>query len=172
MENGTYEQIVTHLERDLELNGLEAPNEVQINNVNQQITNTDANRPKPTCHHCKKPGHYKNHCRLLKNSENKLKIVKIIPETKTVTPGLLTRTATSTIILITTTTATEPKERRKLFTHPVRHVEKQTTPHRNATLEPMQPIDRLPGREDRKDKNQVPERANQNDAKEAPQAAD
>ena len=31
-------------------------------------------------------------------------------------------------------------------------MEKETTPQRNVTLEPMQPIDRLPGIEDRKDK--------------------
>ena len=60
LENGTYEQIVTHLERELELNGLEAPDELPINNVSQQPTNTNADRPKPTCHHCKKPGHYRN----------------------------------------------------------------------------------------------------------------
>ena len=66
LENGTYEQIVTHLERELELNGLEAHDELPINNVSQQPTNTNADRPKPTCHHCKKPGHYRNQCRLLK----------------------------------------------------------------------------------------------------------
>ena len=33
LENGTYQQIVTHLERELELNGLEAPDELQINTV-------------------------------------------------------------------------------------------------------------------------------------------
>ena len=66
LENGTYEQIVTHLERELELNGLDAPDEQPINNVSQQPTNTNADRPKPTCHHCKKPGHYRNQCRLLK----------------------------------------------------------------------------------------------------------
>ena len=60
------EQIVTHLERELELNGLEAPDELPINNVSQQPTNTSADRPKPTCHHCKNPGHYRNQCRLLK----------------------------------------------------------------------------------------------------------
>ena len=42
LENGTYEQIVTHLERELELNGLEAPDELPINNVSQQPTNTNA----------------------------------------------------------------------------------------------------------------------------------
>ena len=55
LENGTYEQIVTHLELELELNGLEAPDELPINNMSQQPTNTNADRPKPTCHHCKKP---------------------------------------------------------------------------------------------------------------------
>ena len=66
LENGTYKQIVTHLERELELNGLEAPDELPINNVSQQPTNTNADRPKLTCHHCKKPGRYRNQCRLLR----------------------------------------------------------------------------------------------------------
>ena len=66
MEKGTYEQIVTHLERELELNGLDAPDELHINAVSQQPINTKADRPKLTCHHCKKPGHYRNQCRLLK----------------------------------------------------------------------------------------------------------
>ena len=64
-ENGTYEQIVTHLERKLELNGLEAPDELQINTVTHNTVNANANRTKPTCHYCKKPGHYKDQCRLL-----------------------------------------------------------------------------------------------------------
>ena len=66
LENGTYEQIVTHLERELELNGLEAPDEQQINIVSQHATHINADRPKRTCHYCKKPGHYRNQCRLLK----------------------------------------------------------------------------------------------------------
>ena len=139
LENGTYEQIVRHLERELELNGLEATDELQINTVSQQPKNTNADGPKPTSHHCKKPGHYRNQCRLLKNNENNLKIFKIILETKRETPITLTRTPTL-IITTTTKTVTEPSESRKLFTHPVRHVEKQTTPQRNSTLEPMQPI--------------------------------
>ena len=65
LENGTYEQIVTHLERELELNGLKTPDELPINNVNQQPTNTNSDRPKPTCHHCKKPGHYRKPTRSL-----------------------------------------------------------------------------------------------------------
>ena len=33
LEKGTYEQIATHLERELELNGLEGPDELHINTV-------------------------------------------------------------------------------------------------------------------------------------------
>ena len=58
-------------------------------------------------------------------------------------------------MLTTTTTKktlTERTESQKLFTHPVKHVERQTTSQKIATMEPMQPIDRLPGKEDRKDR--------------------
>ena len=44
MENGIYEQIVTHLERDLELTGLEAPDELQINTVSHNTAKTNADR--------------------------------------------------------------------------------------------------------------------------------
>ena len=56
LENGTYEQIMFHLERELELNGLEAPDEMQINTVTQQASPQKLEKAKPTCHHCKKPG--------------------------------------------------------------------------------------------------------------------
>ena len=68
LENGTNKQNVTHLERELELNGLEAPDELQINTVSHNSANADADRTKPTCHYCKKPGHYRNQCRLLKKT--------------------------------------------------------------------------------------------------------
>ena len=82
LENGTYEQIVTHLERELELNGLEAPDELPINNVSQQPTNTNADRPKPTCHHFKKPGHYRNQCRLLKKQRETTENIQNNPGNK------------------------------------------------------------------------------------------
>ena len=154
LEIGTYEQIVTHLEKELELNGLEAADELQINIVSHSNVNANADRTKPTCHYCKEQGHYRNQCRLLKKQrEQTMKIIKKILDTKTVMPIPLTRRATSTILTTTTTgTVTEPKESQKLFTHPVRHVVRETIPQRDAIMEPMQPIDRLPGREDRKDK--------------------
>ena len=69
LEKGRYEQIVTHLENDLELNCLEAPDELHTNTVSHNTKNGKADRPKPTCHHCKKPGHYKNQCRLMKKQQ-------------------------------------------------------------------------------------------------------
>ena len=76
LENGTYEQIVTHLERELELNGLEALDELQINTVSHDNANTNADRPKPTCHHCTKPGHYRNRCRLFKKQREQTKSIQ------------------------------------------------------------------------------------------------
>ena len=48
LENGTYEQIVTHLERELELNSLEYPDETQMNTVThkQQIEGNPDNAGK------------------------------------------------------------------------------------------------------------------------------
>ena len=89
------------------------------------------------------------------DSENKLKILKLFLETKTVAPITLTQTAMPTIKIITTTTTKtvkKPRESQKLFIHPVRHVEKLTTPQKNATLEQMQPIDSLPSTENHKDR--------------------
>ena len=59
-ENGTYEQIDTNLEGELEVNGLRAPDDLQVNAVSQHTTMTNADRPKPTCHHCGKPRSYRN----------------------------------------------------------------------------------------------------------------
>ena len=86
LENGTYEQIVTHLEKELELIGLETPDELQINTVSHNNANANADRPKPTCHHCKSQDITEISVVCGKNSENKLKVLKILRETKTVTP--------------------------------------------------------------------------------------
>ena len=59
------QQIVTNLEKELELNCLETPDELQVNTVSQHATNTNDEEHKPTCHHCEKPGQYRNKCDLL-----------------------------------------------------------------------------------------------------------
>ena len=60
------------------------------------------------------------------------------------------KTITSKTIAIKT--VIKPKEGTKMFTRPVRHLEKQTTSQGNTTLVSMQPIDCLPGTEDRQDR--------------------
>ena len=66
LENVTYDQIVAHLERELELSGLENDGELTIRtttavppNDNQQNTE----QTKVVCHYCKKPGHVIRDCR-------------------------------------------------------------------------------------------------------------
>ena len=69
LDNGTNEQIVTHLRKEFELNGLESSNELQINVVSHHSTNTNADRLKRTCHHCEKPEQNRNQCPLLNKKE-------------------------------------------------------------------------------------------------------
>ena len=82
LENGTYEQIVTHLERELDFNRLEAPEEQQINTVIHNTANTNADRPKSTCHHCKEPRHYRNQCHLLKRQKEQSEATQNVPGNK------------------------------------------------------------------------------------------
>ena len=85
--NGTYEQIVTHLERDLELNSLEYPDQTQMNtvthkqqsegnpddagNINSDINDSNSNNHKidrkyrtlyPPCETCGKTNHSTERC--------------------------------------------------------------------------------------------------------------
>ena len=96
LENGTYEQIVTHLERELELNSLEYPDETQMDTVthNQQIEgnphdagnfNSDTNDSNPNnykfdrnsrtlyppCETCGKTNHSTERCYVGANAANR-----------------------------------------------------------------------------------------------------
>ena len=77
LENGPYYQIVTHLEMELEVNVLLAPDELQVVTVSQQATNTNANRPKPTSHQRKKPGHDRNPCHQLSRQKEQAEAIQI-----------------------------------------------------------------------------------------------
>ena len=77
LENATYEEIVTHLERELELNGLEEGDDIPVPTMSTAPTATRPGTgllssgidPKVTCNYCKKPGHVKDECRKLKRKE-------------------------------------------------------------------------------------------------------
>ena len=61
--------VVTHLECGLELNGLEAPDELQINNLSQYAKVRTPTEPNQRATTVKKPRHYINQCCLLKNQK-------------------------------------------------------------------------------------------------------
>ena len=77
LENATYEEIVTHLERELELNGLEEGDDIHVPTMSRAPTATRPGTglfssgidPNITCNYCKKPGHVKDDCRKLKRKE-------------------------------------------------------------------------------------------------------
>ena len=74
LENGTYDQIVAHLERELELSGLENDGELTIPTMiaippNENQKNTE--QTKIVCHYCKKPGHVVRDCRKRIRKEQK-----------------------------------------------------------------------------------------------------
>ena len=77
LENASYEEIVTHLERELELNGLEGGDDIPVPTMSTAPTATRPGTgllssgidPNITCNYCKKPGHVKDDCRKLKRKE-------------------------------------------------------------------------------------------------------
>ena len=77
LENASYEEIVTHLERELELNGLEEGDDITVPTMSTAPTATRPGTgllssgidPNVTCNYCKKPGHVKDDCRKLKRKE-------------------------------------------------------------------------------------------------------
>ena len=96
LENGTYEQIVTHLERELELNSLEYPDETQMKtvthkqqiegnpdnagNINSDTNDSNPNNHKidrksrtlyPPCETCGKTNHSTERCYVGANAANR-----------------------------------------------------------------------------------------------------
>ena len=77
LEDKPYNDIVLHLEREMRLNGLGAPDEVTLvplnkvepaplNTESKQADNTTQNTKKGYCFYCNKFGHYKAECRKMK----------------------------------------------------------------------------------------------------------
>ena len=73
LENGTYDEIVQHLERELELNGLEGDNAQAITISTTQ--NSESRPPRDMsnveCYYCKEKGHFARDCPKLKKRKEK-----------------------------------------------------------------------------------------------------
>ena len=170
MENATYEQIVTHLEKELELNGLEAPDELQINTVSHNTVNANADRAKRTCHYCKKPGHYKNQFRSLKKQREQTEKNENNPGNKS--SDAITSNPNGNVINPNNNNRNSNRAERKPKTvylpYETRGKTNQSTKrcyHGTNVANRPPPRQRRPERE-----NQVQERAVQNDSNEISQA--
>ena len=173
LENGTYEQIVTHLEKELELNGLETPDELQINTMSHNTANANADRPKPTCHHCEKLGHYRNQCRLLTKQREQT-------ENNQNNPGNKNSDVNTFIPNSNINNPNNNKNRNRAKRKPkIVYPPCETCGKTNHSTEKCyyganaaNAANRPPPRHKRPEKqNQVQERANQNDSNETTQAA-
>ena len=171
MENGTYKQIDTQLEKELELNGLEAPDELQIKTVSHNITNVNADRPQSTCHQCKKLGHYKSQCRLLKKQREQNEKIENNPGNKN--SDAKTSNPNSNVNNYNNNNQNSSRAIRKPKTV---YPSSETCGTRNHSTEECyygaNAANRPPPRHKRPERqNQVQERASQNNSKETTQAA-
>ena len=162
---------VTHLERELELNDSQATDELQISTVSHNTANANADRPKPTCHHCIKPGLYRNQCRLLEKHREQTEKIQINPGNKNSDAN--TSNPNSNVNNHNNNNRNKNKAERKPKTvYPpcgtcgkTNHFTKKRYYGANAANRPP-PRQRRPARRD-----QVQERANRNDSNETTQAA-
>ena len=156
LKNGTYEQIVSHLEKKLELKDLEALFELQINTVTQQATQQNQKNPYQLATTAK--SQVTIEFSAINSTEEKTK-PKITRKVMTITTTIIIvvkQTVTPTINLQTKPTQTiqiiKMTEDPDLSTHPVTPVVKLTIPHRKVTLEQTQRTDRFPETYNRKDR--------------------
>ena len=115
---------------------------------------TDLNESATTV---KKPGHYRNQCRFLEKQRERTENVQNNPGNKNSgaknsNPKNSNVNNNNNINNHKNSKRAERKPKTVYPPPPVRDVEKQTTPQRYATLELMQPIERLPGTKKRQDK--------------------
>ena len=174
LDNGANEQIVTHLERELVLNGFETPDELQINTVSHNTANVNADRTKPTCRYCTKPGHYRNQSRLVLLKRQREQTEKNQNNPGNENSGTYTSNPNGNVNNLNNNNNRNSSraERKQTTVHPPcetcgktnRSTEKC---YRGANVAIRRPLrQRRPERQ-----NQVPEKANRNDSDETIQAA-
>ena len=76
LENGSYDEIVAHLERKLELNALEESDDLPMASMTSSTPKTKAVTSKAqisdiTCNYCKEKGHMVKDCEKFKNKKEK-----------------------------------------------------------------------------------------------------
>ena len=134
MEYGTYEPIVSHLERELEVNALE------------QATQDNPEKLQPACHHCKIQVTMETSAVNSTGRKTQPKTTRIVPAittTLTVVRQILTATKRSPTIPTQTKPTIKKTENLDPSIHPVRPGAKLTIPLRIVSLEQTQLIDRL-----------------------------
>ena len=134
---------------------LEAQDELQINTVTQQVTQQNLEKPKQTCHHCKRPGHYRNQCRQLKGKTDQARnYMNSADNNNNINSGQTNSNSNNKSSNNTNAnnTITRKTEELDLSTHPLRPLVKLTLPQKNVSWERTHLIDRLPGTDDRKDR--------------------
>ena len=169
LEKGTYEQIVTHLEKELELNGLEAPDELNINTVSHNTANANAGRTKPTCHYCKKSGLYRNQCRSLKKQGEQTQIMQNNPGNKNSDFNTSNPKGNVNNLNNNNNRNSNRAERKPKTVYPPCETCGKTNHSTEKCYHGANAANRPPRRQRRQ--NQVQERANQNDSNETTQAA-
>ena len=132
---------------------MEALDDLQLNTLSQ--TNMNADRHKPTCHHCKKPEEYKNQCRLPKRQQEKPEGTQNNREKRNSGTNNSASNDNKNNHNNNNKSNKKSKTAKKKVKNvypPWRHVDEQTTPRASANLESMQPKDRLHGTENHKDR--------------------
>ena len=142
----------------MELNGLEAQDELQINTVTQQATQQNSEKLKPTCHYGKNLVTVETGAVNSNEKKTQPKITKITRLVLTATTKIVMAKQILTPTMKFPRIPTQTIEMRKntedldLSILTVKPVVKVTTPQNNVSLEQTQRTDRLPEVDDRKDK--------------------
>ena len=134
LENSIYEQIVSCLKKELDLSGLEAPNELKLNTVTQQATKPNLRNPSRKVTTARSQATTAINAINSNSTQTRAKptkfVVAVTTKTTTVVKQNVTPTTKTPLLVIITTQTTERTDDRELSTHLVRYVAKPITPQK------------------------------------------